>query len=146
MGRAHTYGLELSVDWRPTDSWRLRGGYSWYRAHFWARRGSTDPAPDFNEKIDPGNYWYLQSSHDLHANVTLDWTLRHVGDSPSLNVKSYETLDVRLGWKPRPGLELALVGRNLNDPSHMESGSVTTQPQLALPVVRDVFATVKWEF
>ena len=68
-----------------------------------------------------------------------------MGASPGLGVSAYETLDAKLSWRPRKGLELSLIGRNLNDQSHYESGNWLGQPQVALPVVRDVFATVKWD-
>jgi iron complex outermembrane receptor protein len=143
--RATTYGLELSADWRPREDWRLRAGYTWLHSSMSAN-SSTDIRTETTQKSDPGNQWYLQSSHDFAYNLTLDWTLRHVGASPGLNVSSYETLDAKLSWKPRSGLELSLIGRNLNDSSHLESGNWIGQPQTALPVVRDVFATIKLDF
>lgn len=144
--RAKTYGLELSADWRVNDDWRLKAGYTWLHARMSARPGSQDIRTETTERSDPGNQWYVQSSHDLPHQLTLDWTLRHVGGSPGLGVSAYETLDAKLSWRPRKHLELSLVGRNLNDASHYESGNWLGQPQVALPVVRDVFATFKWDF
>lgn len=146
LGRATMYGLELSADWRPRDDWRLRAGYTWLHSSMSVTANSRDIRTQNTEKSDPGNQWYLQSSHDVAPNLTLDWTLRHVGASPGLGVSAYQTLDAKLSWKPKAGLELSLIGRNLNDQSHPESGNWIGQPQISLPVVRDVFATVKWDF
>ena len=48
--------------------------------------------------------------------------LRHVGELPSPIVPAYTELDLRIGWRPVPRLELSLDGRNLLHAHHAEFG------------------------
>src|SRR5207248_1452509 len=36
-----SYGAELTADYRATDRWRLRAGYTELRVHVWPNPGST---------------------------------------------------------------------------------------------------------
>ena len=38
-------------------------------------------------------------------------------------VHQYITLDARLGWRPCPNLEMALIGQNLLQDHHLEFGT-----------------------
>jgi iron complex outermembrane receptor protein len=38
-------------------------------------------------------------------------------------VPSYTAVDLRYGWRVHQGLEFALIGRNLLDPHHAETGA-----------------------
>ena len=59
-------------------------------------------------------------------------------------IKSYTTMDMRLAWKPRPNLELALVGQNLFDSQRPEFG---TSPLIRSPLVeveRSIYGKVTY--
>jgi iron complex outermembrane receptor protein len=56
---------------------------------------------------------------------------------PAQTVPSYTSLDVRLGWRPLPRLELSLVGQNLLDPRHREFGG-------GVEIERGVYAKAAW--
>ena len=45
-------------------------------------------------------------------------------------VNGYTTLDLSLTWRPRPHVELELVGRNLLDDRHPEWGAETTRHEV----------------
>jgi iron complex outermembrane receptor protein len=46
-------------------------------------------------------------------------------------VPSYLAMDLRWGWRPRPDLEVSIVGQNLLGPPHGEFTSVTTRTAFA---------------
>jgi iron complex outermembrane receptor protein len=69
--------------------------------------------------------------------------LRFVDFLPRPYVPRYAELDLRLAWRPRPGLELSIVGANLLDPSHPEfNGGSGFQTE----VQRSVYGKVMWLF
>jgi iron complex outermembrane recepter protein len=83
----------------------------------------------------------------LPAHFEFDTVLRYVDNlaeigrsSPS--VPSYLTVDLRLGWRPRPDLELQLVGQNLLDNQHPEFGAPGSRHEIP----RSVYGKVTWKF
>lgn len=68
--------------------------------------------------------------------------LRGVARLPQPAVPGYHELDVRLAWQARPGVEPALVGRNLLQARHPEFGEADLR-QLA---ERHVFASATLRF
>ena len=69
---------------------------------------------------NPWNQVYLISSWDLREDLDLDLMGRYVDSLTSLGVPSYVTMDLRLAWRPRKQLELAVVGQNLLQAYHWE--------------------------
>ena len=67
---------------------------------------------------------------------------------PDRGVDSYLELDLRLGWKPRPNLEISLVGQNLFDDHHPEFVTETRNQAgvLATEVSRGVYGKIVWRF
>jgi iron complex outermembrane recepter protein len=57
-------------------------------------------------------------------------------------VPSYVSLDLRLGWRPVPNWELAIVGQNLLDKRHPEFGAPATRQEIP----RSVYGKVTWSF
>jgi iron complex outermembrane receptor protein len=72
---------------------------------------------------DPSHQWTLRSSLDIGARGEFDVMVRRVGALPAPMVPAYTAVDARLSFQASPALRLALVGRNLFDPHHVEFGS-----------------------
>jgi iron complex outermembrane recepter protein len=132
-----TWGGELSFEARPLASWRLHGGYSYLRV---AVRPEEPPPPrltaDTTNGASPRNQLFVRSSHDLPHGVYLDAFFRYVGEVPAQKVPAYSSLDLRLAWRPTAALELAVVGQNLLEDSHLEWGNVAIR--------RGVYGRVTW--
>ena len=79
------------------------------------------------EGRDPRNTFLLRSSLQIRENCDLDVTLRHVGKLFNPDVPAYHTADMRLAWRPKPGLEVAVGGTNLAGPAHGEFTEVATR-------------------
>ena len=112
-----TKGAELTFDYSPSSSWRLRGGYSY-------SRGKKDGAPqeDFPESMSN-----LSSHLNLRDDLIFSQSLYYTGERtiPSaynpIPVDDYLRLDLGLVWRPDESLEIGLFGRDLLDPDHPEN-------------------------
>ena len=64
---------------------------------------------------------------------------------PSRDIDGYFTLDLRLGWRPRPELELSLTGQNLLD-SHRPEHSDFFIDSMPTENQRGAYGAVSWSF
>ena len=132
-----TWGGELSFEARPLASWRLHGAYSYLRV---AVRPEEPPPPrltaDTTNGASPRHQLFVRSSHDLPHGLYLDACFRWVDEVPAQKVPAYSSLDLRLAWRPTAALELAVVGQNLLDESHLEWGNVRVR--------RGVYGRLAW--
>ena len=114
---AEAYGGELSIDWRVSDLWRLRGGYSQARGKVEGVRVN-----DF-----PENTASLSSHFRYSDEITLVQNLFYAGktDIPSdynpITIPSHLRLDLGIVWEPKEGWEIGLFGRDLLEPYHVET-------------------------
>ena len=143
-----TYGLELSLDWLPRDHWRLQANV----ALFDARLLNIKPGANSEEFIGntPTSQISLRSSVDLTSTLQWDLWLRDVGErpgtsSPADDVAAYTTLDMRVAWKPRKDLDVAVVGQNLFEPSHQENVNLTLI-STPIEIQRGFFLKADWQF
>ena len=139
--QAQVCGVELSGQWKISESWRVSAWYSAMQSNYQNSFGTAETF--FTEGLSPRNQAQLQSSWDIGRTWELDLRLRYVDTLPGPPVPSYQTMDLRLGWRPRENCEIALVGQNLLDNHHFEFGGeefvyVTDE------VRRTVFAQLTW--
>ncbi|MCP4689798.1 MAG: TonB-dependent receptor [Desulfobacterales bacterium] len=137
-GKGRTRGLELAANFLPMDWWRLHLAYTWFRAKM------SDNAQDVDGS-SPVHQLGLRSSMDLPYNLQLDLWPRHVDELSSLDIDSYFSLDIRLGWRPRENLEFSLVGQNLlrkKKPEFYDRFS----PIVSTAVERGVYGKITWRF
>jgi iron complex outermembrane receptor protein len=148
VGNANTYGAELATHWSVSERWRLMANYSYLRTFVYndiAAQGEGD---------SPKHQVYLRSSWDLGHNVDYDLTLRYVDYLYSsalayqpIVIPSYVTMDMRVAWRPRKHLELAVVGQNLLQSHHYEFGGIIEDPAtLVTEVPRGVYGTATWRY
>ncbi len=69
-------------------------------------------------------------------------TVRGVAALSDPSVPRYTAVDLRVGWKPLPDVELSVAGRNLGDRGHGEFNAVATRIEIG----RSVFASFRWDF
>ena len=130
---SEVYGIEFLSEIDPVNWWKLRVAYSWLTRHDY-RHVVTLARSDRNEA--PSQQGYVRSMLDLGRGFELDLTPRYVAALPEGNARDYVELDARLGWRSR-GVELALVGRNLLRPEHLEFNSSDVGP-VPVAVQREV--------
>ncbi len=115
-----TYGVEISTNWNPLNYWRLSLAYSFLDIQLHKDNDSTDPFAELPEGLSPEHQISLRSLLDIGKNLELDTWFRFVDELPAIDIPSYSTIDIRIGWKPIKGLELSITGRNLLDSHHPE--------------------------
>lgn len=120
FGRGQTYGLEAWGSYEVRPGWRLSAGASTLQKELGAPAVALDISNLISMGDDPDYQVLLRSQSRLSDNIDLDLRLRAV-DSLAV-VDQYIEADFRLAWRVRDGLELALVGENLLEDRHLETG------------------------
>lgn len=133
---ADSYGGELALGWTPTPGMTVRPFYSYLNIDARADADSTDTTTaDSLERSSPRHSAGLHLSLNPWPQVTVDGFLRYVDELRRTNVPDYTELNFRLGWRPLPAVEVALVGADLLHDSHPESASTEIERAAWLDVL-----------
>ena len=140
--KGESYGAELTADYRVTDWWRLRAGYTELRVHIRPKLGSTDTTFGGSESHDPNRQLFLRPSLNLPRRLEFDPSFRYVSRIANQGLPGYVELDLRLAWRPVPELEFSIVGQNLLHDHHAEFGALAARQEIE----RGVYGKVLWRF
>jgi iron complex outermembrane receptor protein len=119
-GRSH--GLELGLNVQPVRWWRTHLGYTYLDTSITRDPNSRDVSGGISEANDPHHLLGLRTSIDLPRRIELDANLRSIGSITAPPVPAYTELNVRIGWRATPRVELAVVGHDLLHDHHPEFG------------------------
>jgi iron complex outermembrane receptor protein len=144
MASATSHGLELTGSWQAAEKWWLKAGYSYLKMRVRRDSGSGDTLIESKPGDSPLHQLYLNSRHALNAKTDLSASLYYVDNLAGQNLSANTRLDLRLAYRPSPGVELSLTGRNLLDPGHTEY--VTTEGPQTTEVPRSIFGALTWRF
>ncbi|WP_027390755.1 TonB-dependent receptor plug domain-containing protein [Chrysiogenes arsenatis] len=118
-----TRGFEMSSEWAK-ENWIFQGGYSFL---------NISPDNEVNLwKRSPQHLGLLRVGYQPTDTITLDAWGRYYGKTKGFspmdailqtNIDPYWGLDLRAAWKVTPKVELALTGRDLLTPKHLEMES-----------------------
>ncbi|HXC16641.1 MAG TPA: TonB-dependent receptor [Holophagaceae bacterium] len=136
------WGAELWGEIPVRSWWRLKPAYSYLRQDLRLEPWSKDPQGVTAEGNDPRHRILLTSLMSPASWLELDFTLRHVSSLPNPQVPAYTTMDAHVGWKPLPGLEVAIIGQNLFQPQHWEFNP----PRSGAAMARAALLRVTWAF
>ena len=128
-GSQWSWGFEAFGQWKVNRWLRLAGSYTGFNL-----RDRRNPLLVANDELDPSHQFQLHSYLNLPWNLELDLasyfhSRYETGSTPEEKVSSDLRFDARLGWTPRPGVEISLVGQNLFDKRDVE---VPTSPFVAI--------------
>jgi iron complex outermembrane receptor protein len=137
-----SYGAEFTGDYWITKQWRLSAGYTELRVQIWPNPGSTDTSRGAAESNSPDRQFFLLTSADLPARLSLGARFRAVGAIANQQLPAYAELDARLTWRYTANLDLSVVGQNLLHNRHAEFGAPATR----LYIERSVYGEVAWRF
>lgn len=137
-----SWGGELALAWQATEDWRLKANYGFVR---------IDTGDDFLDRGTPQQQLAVHSMWDIDAAWTLDAWAQYVDEverasesAPAGRVDAYTTFNARLAWKPKPGLTLSLIGKNLLDEEQLQAVGELITPETR--VSRSVFAEARLEW
>jgi iron complex outermembrane receptor protein len=117
----NSHGFEVTADTRPASWWRVTANYSFLRIQVTPNSGSRDVSQQRRyEGLSPRHQVQAQTSFDFPHAIALDWAWRYVSELPAGPVPAYATSNVRLSWRARRGVELAIGGKNLHQAHHLE--------------------------
>jgi len=138
----HTLGLELATDLQVLDWWKVQAAYSYINMD--VDVPSSD-SPTTIGGLTPKHQGSIRSLINLPYQVEFDSWIRIADNLKAQPIGEYVELDLRLGWKPVPNLDISLVGKNLLDNHHPEfiSSFLQTQPT---EVQRSVYGKVTWSY
>ena len=141
-----TYGAELAANWQLTDWWRWSLSYTFLDMQIHTDHGNIDTSQeDLAEEGSPNHRFAFRSMMDFPRGFQFDAGIRHVGKVQRNAIPSYLVMDVRLGWRPTPKLELSIVGQNLLDDRHLEYMPDAVRIQRT-EVQHSVYAKATWRF
>jgi iron complex outermembrane receptor protein len=140
-----TYGIEPYAEWKVLPRWKLSGSYSFLRMNIRKNTDSLDPTPDIPNGASPRNQFYFRSSLDLPKHLEQDVMVRYVDQLPGLDIPSYYSLDLHIGWKPVSQLQLSFGGEDLLNSRHLEfiPEFINTLPT---QVRRTFYGGISWTF
>jgi len=143
IGSAHAYGGELSLDWKPTDRWRVSGGYSRLHMVILKDAANLDSEVGDSGTGTPQQQFQVRSALDLPHHFEWDGSVAYVGRLLA-GIPAYTRVDTRLGWRINERLDVSAVGQNLLSPRHAEfPDDVGVDHTL---VARSVFVKLTFKF
>ena len=145
--RARVVGGTASATLRVSSRWRMRASYTYLDQEAGLEDNAPAGAiPDASPGLNPAHQAALWTSLDLPQNLELDVIGRYVSRlDVEPEVDAYLQADVKLESRIGPALRIALIGRDLFSPRHVEfppSGFVPARRAIE----RQVRARAIWAF
>jgi iron complex outermembrane receptor protein len=133
-------GIEAWGSYQVSDAWRISAGATALHERFNLTPGSRDVSSVATTGADPAFTAQLRSSYTFDAARELEVAVRHVGALGRPAVPAYTAIDARFGWRFAPGIELSVIGANLNG-SHGEYGVLPIRAEVG----RSLGAKLVWQ-
>jgi iron complex outermembrane receptor protein len=115
-------GIEAWGSYQMSDAWRLSAGLTALHERFKLKPGSGDAGSVATTGADPAYTAQLRSSYAFDSARELELAVRRAGATARPEVAAYTAVDLRFGWRLANGMELSVIGANLNG-SHGEYGA-----------------------
>lgn len=151
-GQGYSYGGEFSLKYAPTEKWDIKFNYSHVNQNIQneinVNNGKRSPAHQFNLS----SFWQLPKNFEIGSILYYVDNLSGYRASNSTieptapTVKDYYRFDTRLGYKPKNGVTLSLVGQNLFDDKHMEFIDQNNATKRKAEISRSFYLNMLLEF
>ncbi|HEY9568830.1 MAG TPA: TonB-dependent receptor [Thalassobaculum sp.] len=138
----NTRGLEAWGDYHVNNRWRLAAGLNVFRKDLDLDPDAVELALNQHQGNDPEHQIFLRSSFDVTDDVEFDALFRWIDSLPNPDIPEYAALDLRFAWQATERVELSLVGRNLLDSEHVETGNADEHGEIP----RSVYVGAKLRF
>lgn len=110
---AHSSGFEMAANWAPFTTWQLKLTYSYFNLVVEPDEGHSGLGASELSDQSPLHQAMLRSQHELGEQWEFDWTVKYMDELPNDEIEAYTDMDMRLGYRATPEVDLALVGRDL---------------------------------
>ena len=148
--KAKAFGGEISCIYHPLSWWKLAASYSYLDVDSRFVYNAPPNAEDADTNNVPRNQWKIQSYVNLSPKVQFDSfifsssTVVAANSTPTVLIPPHTRLDVRLGWRVTPRLEISLSGQDLLSSRHIELTPEALTP--AGYAVRGYYLKTSWHF
>ena len=115
-----SWGFEAALTWQSFDWWRWRANYTYLKMDPHTVHGSTNTSATLAEERSPKNQALLWWSFQPLDKLDLDVLMRYTDTLEERHIPAYWGLDMRIAYRFKQGIELAIVGQNLLDKQHQE--------------------------
>jgi iron complex outermembrane receptor protein len=139
--KGETYGAELSTHYRVSRNLTFRGAYSLLRMQL-HRESGIGSIVENPEGQSPRHQVNFESQVNLPKSFEFTSHAYFVGSLPNYQIPRYTRIDTNITWKGIEGVELSLIGQNLQG-SHLEFGDT---PAASNMIPRSIFGKVQWKF
>jgi len=140
-----TWGAELAMQWRLSDSWQLYSAYNYLDSDLHAKSSEIVETVDYSTLRSPQHQLSLRSSTNVTRNLESDFWLKYTDGIPELDIHSHWNLDVRFGWRMVSSIELSVVGQNLLQTERVDFLPLWIYTSTAA-VQRGIYAKISWWF
>lgn len=139
---AQSHGLEILTRWQLPRV-RVTASYSYLSLR--STDATSGPVVTVNDLgTNPTHQASIRSGFDLPVGLEADTLLHYVSSLDQGRVPNHLRLDVRLGWRARNHMDVAVGLRNALDPHYVESVELLGWPAGRVP--RRAFAELRWWF
>ena len=107
------YGLEASVDWRPTDWWRVKLAGDVKDYNFIDTDAGAAGVMQSLSGDSPTYQVSVRSDFDIYDNLNATLLVKRVGALQESATDAYTDLDIRVGFRVTSRLEITLLAENL---------------------------------
>ena len=139
-----SYGAEITPTWTVTDRWRLTGGYSWLRVETRAYPGDTNLDQLRTSSATPHHQWQVRSYFDLTRTLQIDTAFYYYAAMLQTGIPQHLRGDLRIGWRPRPKVELSIGVQDAFEANHVEYESTRFNQISEVP--RNFYGRMTWRF
>jgi iron complex outermembrane receptor protein len=139
------WGGEAALTWQSFEWWRWRASYAYLKAKLSLLSQSQEQASVFAQDRSPQHLFQFWWSFQLASKVSADAMVRFVDERAGGLIPAYWSGDLRIGYRPSPSVELAIVGQNLFEPHHFEFSRSPGFPANS-EIPRGFYTSVTWHF
>lgn len=140
--KAEIRGAELSFDWVANNKLKVFATYSYINID--TEKPTQVFLADVNKNFAEHSA-SLRTMYNLSHNLQWDNFAYYRSHIDFGNFKGYYSLDSRISWKVKPGLNLSLVGQNLFDINHQDFVPEVIQ-SLRRPDGRRTYLKLEWSY
>ncbi len=143
QAEAHSTGFELAANWAPLEAWQLKLAYSYFNLVVEPDAGHDGLGALELSDQSPQHQALLRSQHELGDLWEFDWTVKYMDELPDDEIEAYTDMDLRLGYRATPEVDLALVGRDIFSSPRTEFQD-TIQGPYRTEMARSVHLQATW--
>src|SRR5690606_33638117 len=103
----------LAANWFPLEAWQLKLTYTYFNLVVEPDAGHSGLGASELSDQSPLHQAMLRSQHELGDKWEFDWAVKYYDELPNDEIRHYTDMDMRLGFRVTPEVDLALVGRDL---------------------------------